>query len=76
MSIFSCDICKRELTEKYDLTLHVKSQHGWSCQRCSQSFNRRGNYEMHQRVCLFNTTVKRSGGHHDTTAKKLKWYRE
>ena len=26
---------------------------------------------MHQRVCLFKTTEKRSGGHLDTTAKRL-----
>ena len=71
---FSCDICKRELTEKRNLTRHVKEQHGnlWYCHRCSQSFNRRDNYEMHQQVCLFKTTGKRSGGHLDTTAKKLK----
>ena len=46
-----CDICKREFTEKYNLTRHVKSQH-LCCQRCSQTFNRRDNYEMHQRVRL------------------------
>ena len=52
----------------------MKEQHGnlWSCHRCSQSFNRRDNYEMHQRVCLFKTTGKRSGGHLGTTMKKLK----
>ena len=72
MSVFSCDICKREFTEKYKLTRHVKNQHGWSCHRCNQSFNRRDNYEMHQLVCLFKTTGKRSGGRLDTTAKKLK----
>ena len=73
MSVFSCDICKGEFTEKYNLTRHVKSQHVWSCQRYySQLFNRRVNYEMHQRVCLFKTTGMRSGGHLDTTAKRLK----
>ena len=52
----------------------MKEQHCnlWSCHRCSQSFNRRDNYEMHQRVCLFKTTGKQSGGHLDATAKKLK----
>ena len=55
-----CDICKREFTEKYSLTRHVKSQH-LCCQRCRQTFNRRDNYEMHQRVCLFKTTGKRNG---------------
>ena len=69
MSVFSCDIWKREFTGKENLTRHVKSQHGWSYQRCSQSFNRRDNYEMHQRVCLYKTTGKRSGGHLATTAK-------
>ena len=66
MSI-SCDICKREFTEKRSLTRHVKNQHGnlWSCHRCNQSFNRWDNYEMHQRICL-------SGDHLGTTAKKLK----
>ena len=70
---FSCDICKREFTEKHCLTRHVKEQQGnlWSCRRCSQSFNRRDNNEMHQRVCLFKTTGKQSGGHLDATAKKL-----
>ena len=73
--VFSCDICKREFTGKCTFTRHVKEQHGnlWSCHRCSQSFNRHDNYEMHQRVCLFKTTGKRSGGHLDTTAKKLKY---
>ena len=66
MSVFSCDICKREFTKKYSLTRHVKDRLGWSYHRCSQSFNRRGNYEMHQRVCLF------SGGHLDTTEKIIK----
>ena len=28
MSVFSRDFCKREFTEKYKLTRHVKSQHG------------------------------------------------
>ena len=67
-----CDICKREFTEKYSFTRLVTSRHLWSCQRCRQSFNRRDNYEMHQRVCLFKTTGKclRSGGH--LTAKRLK----
>ena len=60
-----CGIWKREFTEKYSLTRHVKSQH-LSCQRCSQTFNRRGNYEMHQRVCMFKTT-----GKHGTAAKRL-----
>ena len=71
---FSCDICKREFTEKCSLTRHEKNQHGnlWSCHRCNQSFNRCYNYEMHQRVCLFKTTRKRSGEHLDSTAKKLK----
>ena len=68
MSVFSCDVCKREFTGKYSLTRHVKDRHGWSCHRCRQSFNRRDNYEMHQRVCLFKTTG--SGGHLDTTAKR------
>ena len=27
---------------------------------------------MHRRLCLFKTTGKRSGGHLDTTAKRLK----
>ena len=40
--------------------------------RCSQSFNRRDNFKMHQRVCLFKTTGKRSGCHLGTTVKKLK----
>ena len=74
--VFSCDISKREFTEK--------RSNLWSCHRCSQSFNRRDNNEMHHRVCLFKTTGKRSGGHLDTTAKKLKdntswcsqWYHE
>ena len=71
---FSYDICKREFAEKYNLTRHVKNQHGnlWSCHRCNQSFNRCDNYEMHQRICLFKTTGKRSGKHLDSTAKKLK----
>ena len=72
---FSCDICRREITEKRNLTRHVKEQHGnlWSCHCCNQSFNRRDNFEMHQQVCLFKTG-KRSGGHleEDTTVKKLK----
>ena len=50
----------------------MKNQHGWSCHRCNQSFNRHDNYEMHQRVCLFKTTQKRSGGHLDTTVKRLR----
>ena len=29
---------------------------------------------MHQRVCLFKATGKRSGGHLATTVKKLKYY--
>ena len=66
------DVCKQEFAEKYNLTRHMRSQHGWFCKRCSQSFNRRDYYEMHQRVCLFKTTWKRSGGHLDTTAKRLK----
>ena len=49
------------------MTRHVKSQH-LSCQRCSQTFNRRDNYEMPQRVRLVKTTGKRSGG----PAKRLK----
>ena len=28
MSVFSCDICKREFTEKYSSIRHVKDQHG------------------------------------------------
>ena len=40
----------------------VKSQYLLSCQRCSQTFNRRANYEIHQRVCLFKTTGERSDG--------------
>ena len=61
---FSRDICKREFTEKRNLTRHVKEQHGnlWSCHRYNQSCNRRDHFEMHQRVCLFKTTGKRSGG--------------
>ena len=72
--VFSCDICKREFTERRNLTRHVKEQHGnlWSCHRCRQSFYRRDNYEMHQQICLFKTTGKRSGEHLDITAKKLK----
>ena len=73
---FSCDICKQGFTEKLRLTRHMKEQHGnlWFCHHCSQSFNRRDNFEMHQRVCLFKTTGKRSGGHLEegTTVKKLK----
>ena len=71
---YSCDICKRGFTEKRNLTRHVKEQHDnlWSCHRCNQSFNRRDNYEIHQRDCLFKTTGKRSGEHLDTTVKKLK----
>ena len=72
---FSCDIWKREFTEKRSLTRHVKEQHGnlWSCHRCNLSFNRRDNYEMHQRVCLFKTTGKRlSGEHLGKAAKKIK----
>ena len=74
MMAFSCDICKREFTEKRSLTRHAKEQHGnlWSCHRCNQSFNRRENYEMHQRVCLFKTTGKRSSEDLGTTVKKLK----
>ena len=72
MSAFSCDICKREFTGKGNLTHHLNDQHLWSCHRYSQSFNRRDNYEMHQRVCLFKTTGKRSGGHLGTIAKRLK----
>ena len=62
---FLCDICDREFTENRNLTRNMKTQHGnlWSCHCCNQSFNRRDNYEMHQRVCLFKTTGKRSGGH-------------
>ena len=69
---FSCDICKRG--EKPNLTRHVKEHHGnlWSCHRCTQSLNRRDNYEMHQRVCLFKTTWERSGEHLGMAAKKLK----
>ena len=65
---FSYDICKQEFTEKRSLTCHVKEQHG---HHCNQSFNRRGNY---QRVCLFNATRKRSGGHlqEGSIVKKLK----
>ena len=52
------------------MTSRVKEHHGnlWSCHRCNQSFNRRDNYETHQRACLFKATGKRSG----TTVKKLK----
>ena len=55
---FSCDIWKREFTEKRNLTRHVEEQHRnlWSCHRCSQSFNRRDNYEMRQLDCLFKTS--------------------
>ena len=61
-----------ENTEKRSLIRHVKNHHGnlWSCHRCNQSFNRCDNYEMHQRVCLFKTTWKRSGEHLGTTTKK------
>ena len=71
---FSCDICKREFTENRNLTRHVKEQHGnlWSSHRCNQSFNRRDNYEIHQRVCLYKATGKRSGECLGTTVKKLK----
>ena len=71
---FSCDICKREFTEKRSLTRHMKNQHGnlWPCRRCNQSFNRGDNYEMNQRICLFKTTGKRNGKYLGTTAKKLK----
>ena len=72
---FSCDICDREFTGNRGLTHHMENQHGnlWSCHRCSQSFNRYDNYEMHQTVCLFKTTGKRSGGHLSmVAAKKLK----
>ena len=76
MIAFLCDICKREFTEKRNLTRHVKEQHGnlWSCHCCNQSFNQHDNFEMHQRECLFKTTGKRSGGHLEqgTTVKKLK----
>ena len=50
----------------------MNDHHGWSSHRCRQSFNRRDNYEMHQRVCRFKTTGKRSGGHLDITAKRRK----
>ena len=52
----------------------MKEHHGnqQSCHRFSQLFNRCDNSEMHQRVCLFKTPGKWSGGHHDPTAKKLK----
>ena len=71
---FSCDICKREFTEKRDLTRHVKVHQGnlWSCHRCNKSFNRHDNYEIHQRVCLFKTTGKRRGEHLDMATKKFK----
>ena len=73
---FSCDICKRGFAEKRCLNRHVKELHGnlWSYHRCSQSFNRRDNYEMHQQVCLFKTIGKRSGEDLEdgTTVKKLK----
>ena len=72
---FSCDICDREFAEIRGLTRHMKNQHGnlWSCHRCSQSFNRHDNYEMHHRVCLLKATGKRSGGHLSmVAAKKLK----
>ena len=71
---FSCDICKREFTEKHNLTRHVKNQHGnlWSCRRCNQSFNRCVNCEVHQRVCLVKITGKRSDEQLDSTAKILK----
>ena len=67
-----CDIFKREFTGKCSLTRLVKEHHGcWSCQRCRKSFNRRDNYEMHQRVCLFKTTGNRKSVGH-VTAKRLK----
>ena len=69
---FSCDICDRQFTEKRSLTRHVKNQRGNLCHRCNQSFNRCDNYEMNQLVCLFKTNRKRSSGHLDRTAKKLK----
>ena len=73
---FSCDICKREFAGKCNLARHVKEQHGnlWSCHRCNQSLNRRDNFEMHRRVCLFKTTWKRNGGYLEegSTVKILK----
>ena len=70
--ILNSTVCDRVYTEKRSLISHMKNQHGnlWSCHRCSQSFNRRDNYEMHQRACLLKITRKRSGGH--LGAKKLK----
>ena len=71
-----CPVCQTNFTEKRNLTRHLKNQHGnlWACQQCQQSFNRYDNYCMHQRVCNFKTSGKRSfeDGAADSPTKKLK----
>ena len=74
--VFSCfhKECDGKFTEKRNLVRHVKNQHAnlWSCQRCSQTFNRCDNYEYHQRTCLFKTNGKRCAEDNADTDNKRK----
>ena len=69
---FICPVCDGEFTEKRNLVRHLKNQHGnlWSCHRCSQSFNRYDNYEMHDRTCHFKATGKRKAVETSEQARK------